>query len=91
LQPKTRIGETYLKIVNELSYNIWQGFLEGFYSEESHLRREKCFGEKTFENLKSALILTETTNKHSFFMNLAKVIRNMVDLALDVRENCKVT
>jgi hypothetical protein len=40
--------------------------------------------------LKSTMLLTESTTKQSFFFNLAKVIRNLVYLAVDIRDNCGV-
>jgi len=90
LNPTTSIGETYLKILNELSFNVWNGFLEGFYSQDVHMKRLDCFGENAMNHLKSTLLLTESTTKQSFFFNLAKVVRNLVYLGVDIRDNCQV-
>lgn len=73
-----------------MNFNVWEGFLEGFYSQESHLKRDKCFGDNALNYLKSTLLLAESTTKQSFFFNMAKVIRNMAYLIQDVKENCKI-
>ena len=41
-------------------------------------------------HLRSTLILAESTTKQTFFFNLAKVIRNLVYLVVDIRDNCRV-
>jgi hypothetical protein len=90
LAPTNTIGDTYLRILSELTYNIWGGFLEGFYSGEQHLVRSDCLGEDSQRYLRHTLLLVESTNKRSFFFNLAKVIRNIVYLVRDMRQHCHI-
>lgn len=88
LQPQTSLGPTLIKILNEFSFNIWQGFLEGFKQEEAHLQRDSCFGSYALQRMQSILKLTESATKELFFQNLAQVVRDVVLLVVDVKDNC---
>lgn len=48
---KERETMTYLKITQEMGFNFWSGFLEGFYARDAYLKRNKCMGDTTLQLL----------------------------------------
>ncbi len=68
----------YLKIVTEIMYNAWSGMLEGFYREESHLKRTKCLGDGTLNFMKSTMDISENLTKENFLFSIARLISNQV-------------
>ncbi len=63
--------ETYLKILNEVNFNVWTGFLTGFYEEPPSILRHDCFGTNAYHYVKSTFTLAESTSKDTFFTNMA--------------------
>jgi len=80
------------------SYRVWDGFLSGLYDKtnavvieenrEVFIPSDTCLGDKSMGYLKSAIKLIETTTKEVFFLHLAKVLKSLSMLIIEIREHC---
>eukprot|EP00347_Sterkiella_histriomuscorum_P019393 403341800 len=92
LELKQRERETiiYLKVVQEIAYNVWAGFLEGFYDRDPHLKRQKCMGDTQLTLMQATMEIAESFTKDTLFFSAAKLIRNLLHIIAGVRSQCKV-
>ena len=86
-------NEFFYDVTGTFSFNFWDGFISGLYEEKASfekLTEETCLGGRSVKYLQSMVTLTETTTKEVFFLHLAGVLRNLVHLFQDIREDCKL-
>jgi len=90
LGSQASLGDTYIRIFNLLSFNAMSGFMEGFYDSEAEVE-DGCLGETTFQKMRSSFELMTELRKDNFFMHLAKVLRNSVQVLDEMRDKCMVS
>ena len=71
-------------------FNVWTGFLEGFYDRPPYLRREKCMGDSQLTLVLSTMNILESYEKENMFIALASSIGNSLEMAKDLRSHCKI-
>ncbi|CDW79565.1 UNKNOWN [Stylonychia lemnae] len=81
---------TYLKVIQEEAFNVWTGFLEGFYDRDPHLKRAKCMGDTQLYLMEQILLRSESFQRETFFFAVAGVISDVIKMIINVRSNCKV-
>ncbi len=74
----------------ELIFSAWNGFLEGFYNEESLLVRSRCLGESSINYVVKTMELSENLTKENFLFSIARLITNVFIFFNKIRSQCLI-
>eukprot|EP00347_Sterkiella_histriomuscorum_P009746 403340046 len=83
-------GEAFIKVGNELTFHLWDGFLKGIYEKDS-MPRNQCFGQKSIEHLYTMIPVFMSYSKDEFYLNLSNFVRNIVELVQEIKSHCHLS